>query len=142
MTRQDEIRRARRLLDEASRGAPAPARGASESGWKAWRELELPEPAPPPPGFAARIAARAVRERTLLPGFALAPRWANLTAALLVVVGVAGGAGLGAITLAAEPAAATESELFSDEALLDDFLTGTATDEATASPSPDSEPAP
>jgi hypothetical protein len=142
MTRRDEIRLARRLLDQATRGAPAPGGDTSEAGWHAWRELELPEPAPPPPGFAARIAARAVRERTLLPGFGLAPRWANLTAALLVVVGVAGGTGIGAITLAQEPAGPTESELFSDEALLDDYLTGAAADEAASAQSWDSEPVP
>ena len=131
MTRHDEARLARSLLDGgAARAAPAADDGGTEPRWNAWRQLELPEPAPPPPGFAARVAARARRERTLLPGFALAPRWANLTAALLVALGVAGGAGLGAFALAEEPDEAAEVELFSDEALLDDYLSGTSADES------------
>jgi hypothetical protein len=129
MTRQDEVRLARSLLGGGAPGAPEADDGGAEARRNGWRRLDLPEPEPPPPGFALRVAARARRERTLLPGFALAPRWANLTAALLVVLGIACGAGLGAFALAEEPVDTSELELFSDEALLDDYLSGAEADE-------------
>lgn len=72
-----------------------------------WNELELPPPAPAPPGFAGRVLARArVEERSRL-GLPFSPVWARAAAALALVAGIAGGAGLGWV--ATEPAA-TDSE--------------------------------
>lgn len=85
----------RRALEERSVGeAPLAAELARQE--RLWQGLELPPVAAPPPGFARRIARRARSEqRTILPGLGFSPAFSALTAALLVAVGVAGGAGLG-----------------------------------------------
>lgn len=60
-----------------------------------WHDLELPPPAAAPPGFTARVAARA---RALGPPavpLTAAPLWVRATAALALAVGLAAGAGLG-----------------------------------------------
>jgi hypothetical protein len=133
----DEVRLARALLGDAgARRAHAaeagrdPALAAqAEAIERAFRGLELPPPAPAPPGFARRVAARAAAERSPLPGFALSPALARAVAALLVAAGAAGGAGLGLAVLPAGNGAEQESaagsvaaDLFSDEALLDATL--------------------
>ena len=101
--------------------------GENEKSRLAWEALELPPPAPSPPGFAAAVAARARAERNLLPGFALSPAWAGLAAVLLVATGAVGGAELGFGTLAPDDSESVESALeeatfWADDGLLDESL--------------------
>jgi len=72
-----------------------------------WSKLELPPPAPAPPGFAGRVLARARAEERSRLGLPLSPAWARAAAALALVAGIAGGAGLGWVAsepVASEPA--------------------------------------
>jgi hypothetical protein len=103
MIPDDELRRIQALFDgERAAGAGEETPGELE---RAWRSLELPPPAPAPPGFARRVAARAEAERRAAFGLPLAPRLARLAAAAAAAAGVAAGAGLGLTTGAEAPAA-------------------------------------
>jgi hypothetical protein len=94
MSRDDDIRAVRDLLAGAHRRAEEDD-AAPSALERAWRGLELPAPAPVPPGFARRVARLAAAERGAALGLPLSPRWARLAAALAVAAGIAGGAGLG-----------------------------------------------
>ncbi len=99
-----------------------------------WSGLELPPPAPPPPGFAGRIVARALSEgRAGTLGLPWRPAWARVAAAALVVVGVVLGAELGSLSPAS---AAVESDgstpVWSSDSLADSYL---AADAGTAAAS-------
>jgi anti-sigma factor RsiW len=74
---------------------------------RTWEALELPDPAPAPVGFAARVAARARREahaRARL-SWGLAPPWVRTAAAAALAVGVVLGAGLSLRTLGEDASA-------------------------------------
>ncbi len=75
-----------------------------------WGRLELPPAAPAPPGFAARVAARAeeARARSSAEAEAFAPAWVRAAGALAVALGVTAGASLSwlAAPLAPAPSAA------------------------------------
>ena len=61
----------------------------------AWSGLDLPPAAPPPPGFAGRVMARA-RESAREPlTWGRAPVWVRATAAAALAAGLAAGVGLG-----------------------------------------------
>lgn len=61
-----------------------------------WDALELPPVAPAPPGFAARVAARASEEMAAGEGAgAFRPAWVRLAGAAVLAGGIAAGAGLG-----------------------------------------------
>jgi len=86
---------------------------------RTWEGLDLPEPAPPPPGFASRVARRArggslsaggrgadgagaagaSRPGEMLISWGLAPTWVRTTAAAALALGVLLGAGLSLRTL-------------------------------------------
>ncbi len=84
----------RNEADRPAVGAP----GLSGERWMAlWADLDLPPVAPPPPGFAARVQARVRAERRAPLGLPLSPVWARAAIAAALVVGVAGGAGLGLV---------------------------------------------
>jgi ferric-dicitrate binding protein FerR (iron transport regulator) len=126
---------ARRRLTERVAADPELASGLDRIE-RAWSALELPPVAPPPPGFAARVAARARVERRWLPGLPLSPLWASALAAALVAVGVAGGASLGLYAVAGtETDVVTEvSWPDSGQSLADEYLTTATTfDEGSAS---------
>ena len=76
---------------------------------EAWSSLELPPPAPAPPGFAARVAARAEEAgaRSRVEAEAFAPAWVRAVGALAVAVGVTAGAALS--WLAMPPAISAET---------------------------------
>jgi len=120
MRRDDENREIRALLTgagEAPDDSPAARRG---------RELELPPPAPAPPGFAARVAARAAADARRSFELPLAPGWARAAAALALVAGIAGGAGLGLLGGATSAAADDESDLlaWSEEGFAEELVDG------------------
>jgi len=60
-----------------------------------WTALELPPVAPPPLGFAARVAARAAEGGAAGGAAAFRPAWVRLAGAAVLVTGIAAGAGLG-----------------------------------------------
>lgn len=141
MSRRQEIDVTRQLAGEGTpeeRRAFA-ARLAAEPGLareverrrRLWDELELPPAAPAPPGFAARIAARA-RAAAAAGELAPLPVWARAAAAVALVAGALAGVGLGrfatepAATAAASPAATVWAE---DEPIAATYLAATATDE-------------
>ncbi len=74
---------------------------------EAWGSLELPPPAPAPPGFAARVAARAEEVGVRAEAEAFSPAWVRAVGALLVAVGVTAGAALS--WLAMPPAITVET---------------------------------
>lgn len=85
----------------------------------AWDGLELPPADPAPPGFAARIAARAAeadargtRERE-----AFRPAWARAAAAAALTIGLAAGAVLGRVSLPEEPVATTAARSLEETSL-------------------------
>ena len=61
----------------------------------AWQALELPPSPAAPPGFAARLAARARQPAAAPLSWALAPAWVRATAAAALVAGLALGVGAG-----------------------------------------------
>ncbi len=63
-----------------------------------WAALAPPPEPAVPPGFAQRVLARARDEQRADLSWSLAPRWAKVSAALALVVGVAVGAGTVAVT--------------------------------------------
>jgi hypothetical protein len=108
----------KRTLERSASAAEAERLGA------AWSALELPPPAPPPPGFAGRVAAHARSEgRRGTLGLPWRPTWARIAAAALVVSGVVLGAELGSLSPAS---AATETEtstpVWSADSLADSYL--------------------
>ena len=77
-----------------------------------WAGLELPPPEAAPPGFAARVAARAAAERARRAA-PFGPAWARVAAAAVLVAGMAAGASVGLLagrTGEAPAAEAAESE--------------------------------
>jgi anti-sigma factor RsiW len=60
---------------------------------RSWSDLELPPAAAAPPGFAARVLARAKEAEDRL-GWSVAPLWVRATAAAALVLGVVLGADL------------------------------------------------
>jgi len=105
--------------DDRERESPPPEPPAPP--WrKTWEALALPPAAPAPPGFAARVVARALAEEGPALGLPLSPGWARAAAALALAAGIAGGAGLG---LAAERPAAEEATLeWSSSTLAEEYL--------------------
>lgn len=62
----------------------------------AWNGLELPPAEPPPPGFASRVAARALaQDRDEAEAAAFRPAWVRAVAAAALTVGIGAGAALG-----------------------------------------------
>jgi len=117
--RDDERAQVRRLTD----GGEPPAAGAAESApARIWRQLELPPAAGAPPGFAARVAARAAAERRAAFELPLSPRWARAAAALAVAAGVVVGASLGLLTAVDEEAAAALA--WSEASLAEELVAG------------------
>jgi len=110
---------------------PADAGGGPSPGSPAfqvlWRGLELPPPPAAPPGFAARVAARARADRGASLGLPLAPLWARSLAALALVAGIASGVGLGLALVGSErdPDLAWTSSTLADE-YYDGALAGSA----------------
>lgn len=90
------------LLRRRIAGEPALA-GRYARLQERWQGLELPPPAPAPPGFATRVVAAARRQAA---GeelrWSLAPRWARAAAVAALTAGVALGALLGAAPRQAE----------------------------------------
>ncbi len=64
---------------------------------RAWTGLELPPPAPAPPGFAGRVRVRIAGLSAAGELIGPAPVWARVAAAAALVAGVALGAGVGAL---------------------------------------------
>lgn len=62
-----------------------------------WTGLELPPPDGAPPGFAARVAARAAEERARRAA-PFGPAWARVAAGAMLVAGMAAGASVGLLT--------------------------------------------
>jgi anti-sigma factor RsiW len=89
---ESEARGLRERLDRDPELAAAYARLA-----RAWEGLALPETRPAPPGFAARVTARARGSRVV--SWALAPTWVRRAAAAALALGVLLGADLGLRTL-------------------------------------------
>jgi AcrR family transcriptional regulator len=116
MSIDDERREVRELLG-GIRHEPA-----STPRERLWRELELPPPAAAPPGFARRVVARAAAERRQAFELPLAPRWARVAAALAVIAGVAGGAGLGLLAGGDEPS--PEALAWSDASFAEELVAG------------------
>jgi anti-sigma factor RsiW len=85
---------ARRLRDRMEREPELAAAWARLE--RTWNGLELPPPAPVPPGFSRRILAAAIRTQA---GQALtwsaAPTWVRAAAAAALAAGLALGAGAG-----------------------------------------------
>lgn len=101
-----------------------------------WRRLELPEPQPAPPGFAARVVARARRQRD--PG--LAPDWwgttlagRTATAALL-----AAGIALGALLVAPRGSEDWSEYLIAEPTMAESYWT--VVDEPASTPGQESRP--
>jgi anti-sigma-K factor RskA len=123
------------------RAADDPALAAALESWrKSWDGLEAPAPEPPPPGWSARVMARA-REQSerpglgVWPGLAGHPGLARLAAALILGAGIALGAGLGALA----PAATADDDgtaLWSDDSLADSYLAAAADPSAAAEEQP------
>jgi len=95
-------------------GGPPPGAPAFQ---EVWHGLELPPPPAAPPGFAARIAARARADRGASLGLPFAPLWARSLAALALVAGIASGVGLGLALVGSErePDLAWTSSTLADE---------------------------
>ncbi|SRR6266545_815552 len=87
---------------------------------RTWSGLELPPPAPVPPGFAQRVAARA-REEAGATSWGAAPGWVQAAAAAALVTGIALGAGAGLWTGTRAPEDSSSSVTVSDS-LFDDNL--------------------
>lgn len=114
----------------ARRAASDPALAAALESWRAgWNGLDAPAPEPPPPGWSARVAARA-REQAAAPALGAAlglsghPGLVRLAAALLVGAGIALGAGLGALA----PVPADDDEtlgVWADDSLAESYLEAT-----------------
>ena len=68
-----------------------------------WAELELPEPATAPIGFAARVSRAAIGSDTDRVRWSRAPIWAQATAAFALAGGVALGLGLAGTVNVEEP---------------------------------------
>ncbi len=123
----------RRALEARLASDPELARDFARRD-RAWQGLELPPAAAPPPGFAARIAARARAAAAQAP--APLPPWARAAAAAALVAGCLAGVGVGA--LVATPAAARAAADVGDaaplwdeeESLASAYLAATATAEA------------
>ena len=84
-----------------------------------WDGLELPPPDAAPPGFAARVAARAAENegRTWIgAGAPFGPAWARAAAAVALAAGLALGAGVG--WLVGERAPAVEASAGTDAAAI------------------------
>jgi len=115
-----------------------------------WRALELPEPGSAPPGFAARVAARARAERSPSLGLPWSPVWARLAAAAAVALGIAGGAGLGLLAApgdelvasidssgSLQSLAATAADSWTASSLAEDLVSGAAqADDSTTTETP------
>lgn len=141
MSRRQETDITRQLTGEANREEQRAfeARRDAEPGLahelarrrRLWEELELPPAAPAPPGFAARIAARA-RAAATAGELAPLPAWARAAAAGALLAGALAGVGLGrfatepASAAATSPAAAVWTE---EESIAAAYLAATATDE-------------
>jgi anti-sigma factor RsiW len=81
-----------------------------------WEGLALPQPAPVPPGFAQRIAARTRTEQA-----APTPGWVRAAAALALILGTAVGVGVGGSWAPDDPA--QEEELSAvDGSLAESYL--------------------
>jgi len=107
--------------------------------WReSWQALELPPPPAAPPGFAARVAARARAESRPSFGLPWAPVWARLAAAAAVALGIAGGAGLGLLALPRDEATASiAAESWTASSLAEDLVSGAAlADEPATSEAP------
>jgi anti-sigma factor RsiW len=91
---------------------------------RTWNALELPPPAPAPPGFAQRLAARAREQAGAAssPSWATAPGWVRATAAAALVTGIALGAGAGLWTGDRGAAVQTPGEQVSGAAEMSDSL--------------------
>ena len=142
MSRRQEIDVARHLAGE---GGPEErrafeARLAADPGLarqlerrrRLWEGLELPPPAPAPPGFAARVAARA---RAAAAGdFAPLPGWARAAAGVALVAGTLAGVGLGRFASGATEvatASAAGAEVWEEEeSLAASYLAATASEES------------
>jgi anti-sigma factor RsiW len=72
-----------------------------------WDGLELPPPEAAPPGFAARVAARAAGERARR-ATPFGPAWARVAAGAVLVAGMAAGASVGLLAGSAGEAAARD----------------------------------
>ncbi|HSL84380.1 MAG TPA: hypothetical protein VLF66_16525 [Thermoanaerobaculia bacterium] len=81
-----------------------------------WAGLELPPPEGAPPGFAARVAARAAEERALRAA-PFGPAWARVAAAAVLVAGRAAGASRG--VLAGAPGGPDDPVVTAEEAAAD-----------------------
>ncbi len=141
MSRRGEIDVTRQLVGE---GTPEErrafeARRADDAGLarelerrrRLWEELELPPAAPAPPGFAARVAARA-RAEAAAGELAPLPAWARAAAAVALVAGALAGVGLGRFATEPVSAAATRPGATvweEDEPIAATYLSATATDE-------------
>ena len=76
-----------------------------------WDLLDAPPAAPAPPGFAARVAARAAAEGRYGAGEARAPfrpAWARAMAAAALTAGVVAGAAVGWLVIPEQPLAAVQ----------------------------------
>lgn len=96
-----------RALDRRLRSEPAlaAARRRLEAAWGALDQM--PQPAPPPPGFAARVTAR-LRASGTPAGWSAAPAWARATGAAAALAGLALGVGLGILQQPAVSGSAAE----------------------------------
>lgn len=144
MSRRQDVDIARQLSGAATpeeRRAFA-ARLAAEPGLarafgrrsRLWEDLELAPTAPAPPGFAARVAARA--RATANGGAAPLPAWARAAAGAALVAGCLAGIGLGSLVAtpaggSAAGADGTSAGVWDDEeSLAAAYLEATAADDA------------
>jgi len=92
---------------------------------RTWSGLELPPPAPVPPGFAQRVAARA-QEQAGGTSWSTAPGWVRAAATAALVTGIALGAGAGLWSGKQAPSGQASEEQTSfattSESLFDDNL--------------------
>lgn len=77
---------------------------------RSWTGLELPPPAPVPPGFARRLGARA-REQAGAVSWSTAPGWVRAAAAAALAAGIALGAGAGRWTDSPTPSEVPGEEI-------------------------------
>ncbi|MFN7943212.1 MAG: hypothetical protein U0X73_16600 [Thermoanaerobaculia bacterium] len=100
--------------------------GRARAFENAWRALELAPAAPPPPGFATRVAAAArARDAREGSGAPAPPPWMRWAAAAALLAGIAAGAGFGA--LAAPPAGDSSAVgSWNDASLAEEYLDASA----------------